>query len=430
MKNLAIQVQNVSKSYNLGSISSSTFADDFQNFLNKFLGNENQNSKIISDNDLNILNNEKEIWALNNVSFDVKKGEIVGIIGKNGAGKSTLLKVLSRITSPTKGIIKINGKLASLLEVGTGFHPELTGKQNIFLNGAILGMTKTEIQEKLFSIIEFSGIEKYINTPVKRYSSGMVVRLGFSVAAFLDPDILLIDEVLAVGDADFQKKCIGKIKDISETEGRTIIFVSHNLSAINNLCTRGILISQGRIIFDGDTSDAINSYMGLNNKSKNKTFINFDNDNKKPAQIRSLTLTDFNNKQIDKFEFNQNVCISISIDLNKSYKYYRLAIAIIDSIGNWVFSNIDSDNSNPLLANAPPDNYVFKLKLPSKILKPGIYYIRVVLDKEKETPDKAIDISDCDMSFEIIDTITKRGMQENYNTKSIIAPEVEWELQT
>ena len=188
MRNLAIKVQNVSKSYNLGSISSNTFADDFQSFLNRRLSNEKQNSKIISDNDLNILNNEK-IWALNNVSFDVKKGEIVGI-WKNGAGKSTLLKVLSRITSPTEGIIKINGKLASLLEVGTGFHPELTGKQNIFLNGAILGMTKTEIQEKLFSIIEFSGIEKYINTPVKRYSSGMVVRLGFSVAAFLDPDIL------------------------------------------------------------------------------------------------------------------------------------------------------------------------------------------------------------------------------------------------
>ena len=217
---------------------------------------------------------KEEFWALKDLDFNIKKGEAVGIIGRNGAGKSTLLKILSRITEPTLGRIEINGRVASLLEVGTGFHPELTGRENIFLNGAILGMSRNEIKRKFDEIVDFSGVEKFLDTPVKRYSSGMYVRLAFAVAAHLEPEILVVDEVLAVGDAEFQKKCLGKMNEVSKKEGRTVLFVSHQLSAIRNLCSRAILLSQGKAVFQGDVDTAIGKYLENKDESISDFYFN------------------------------------------------------------------------------------------------------------------------------------------------------------
>jgi len=259
MANLAVRVEHLSKMYRLGVINNGTLLMDIQTWIAQKRGKEDPHSKIGE----NKYSGDKDhFWALKNISFDIKQGDRIGIIGKNGAGKSTLLKILSRITAPTEGIIKIKGKITSLLEVGTGFHGELTGKDNIYLNGAILGMKKRRIDEKMDEIIAFSGIEHHVDTPVKRYSSGMYVRLAFAVAAHLDGDILIADEVLAVGDAEFQKKALGKMRDLSTGEGRTVLFVSHNMSAVKKLCNKGIWLEQGRIKeVSDDISEISNNYL-------------------------------------------------------------------------------------------------------------------------------------------------------------------------
>lgn len=259
-----LRIEKVSKQYRLGLVDIKTISYDLKRWWYSIRGLEDPFIEEGAVNDRESKVASEFIWALKKISFDVNKGEVVGIIGKNGAGKSTLLKILSRITTPTTGSIKFNGKVASLLEVGTGFHGELTGRENIFLNGAILGMTKDEIDLKINEIIDFSGCSLYVDTPVKRYSSGMVVRLAFAVAAFLEPDILIVDEVLAVGDAEFQRKAIGKMQEISSGEnGRTVLFVSHNMAAIQRLCTRGIVLDKGNIVFDGEVSDSIECYSNL-----------------------------------------------------------------------------------------------------------------------------------------------------------------------
>ena len=257
----AVVIENLSKKYNLGVISTKTLSGDISKLVKSVFGIEDNAEPLISRNRLDTYSSEKEVWALRNLSIDIKKGDVIGVVGKNGAGKSTLLKILSRITTPTHGTVRINGRVASLLEVGTGFHPELTGKENIYLNGAILGMKKFEIDQKLDEIVEFSGIKKYISTPVKRYSSGMRVRLAFSVAAHLEADILLVDEVLAVGDAEFQKKAIGKIKSVTNEKLRTVLFVSHNLGSIKQLCEKSILLKNGELIAFSDTSKIISTYL-------------------------------------------------------------------------------------------------------------------------------------------------------------------------
>jgi lipopolysaccharide transport system ATP-binding protein len=263
-----LSVENVSKLYRLGTVGTGTFGGDVQRFWKtKVLGQEDPFLKIGQTNDRTSKEKAEFVWALQNINFEVKRGEVLGIIGKNGAGKSTLLKLLSRITAPTTGNIRSAGRMASLLEVGTGFHPELTGRENIFLNGAILGMTKREIQSKFDEIVDFSGCELYIDTPVKRYSSGMTVRLGFAVAAFLDPEILVVDEVLAVGDAEFQKKAIGKMKQVSKKEGRTVLFVSHNLISVRSLCNKGIVIDNGMIAYSGEVNDAVDKYIDFGKPS-------------------------------------------------------------------------------------------------------------------------------------------------------------------
>jgi lipopolysaccharide transport system ATP-binding protein len=260
-KDVILKVENLSKQYRLGVLGTGTISHDLNRFIARIRGKEDPYLKIGESNDRSSKGKSEYVWALKDINFEVKRGEVLGIIGKNGAGKSTLLKILSKVTGPTTGSIKSKGRIASLLEVGTGFHPEMTGKENIFLNGAILGMTKKEIVKKLDEIVDFSGCERYIDTPVKRYSSGMKVRLAFAVAAFLEPDILVIDEVLAVGDVEFQKKAIGKMQDISNTDGRTVLFVSHDMAAIKNLCSRLIVLNNGVKSFEGTVDLGISNYL-------------------------------------------------------------------------------------------------------------------------------------------------------------------------
>ena len=258
----AIEFNNISKQYRLGLVSTRTLSHDLNRWWQTaVLHKEDPYLKIGSVNDRSAKADSEYVWALKDIDFKVEQGDVVGIIGKNGAGKSTLLKLLSRVTGPTTGTIKAKGRIGSLLEVGTGFHPEMTGRENIYMNGAILGMTKQEISRKLDEIVDFSGCERYIDTPVKRYSSGMMVRLGFAVAAHLDPEILVVDEVLAVGDAEFQKKAIGKMQDVSQGEGRTVLFVSHNMASIRQLCKRGVLLEMGRVKATGEINDIVDLYL-------------------------------------------------------------------------------------------------------------------------------------------------------------------------
>jgi len=265
---IILKVNNVGKQYRLGVVGTGTISHDLNRWWSRIIGKEDPYLKVGEVNVRSQKGSSDYVWAIRNINFEVKRGEVLGIIGKNGAGKSTLLKILSRVTSPTTGEIKTKGRIASLLEVGTGFHPEMTGRENIYLNGAILGMTKVEINSKIDEIIDFSGCLRYVDTPVKRYSSGMKVRLAFAVAAHLEPDILVVDEVLAVGDAEFQKKAIGKIQDISKGDGRTVLFVSHDMAAIQNLCSRTIVLKNGNINFIGYTSDAITNYLTTEDGNK------------------------------------------------------------------------------------------------------------------------------------------------------------------
>ena len=261
MGNTVIEFNNVGKQYILGTIGTGTLSHDLNRWWANIRGKEDPYLKIGETNDRTQKGDSRFVWALRDINFKVEQGDVIGIIGKNGAGKSTLLKILSRVTSPTTGDIKIKGRIASLLEVGTGFHPEMTGRENIYMNGSIMGMTKAEIRSKFDEIVDFAGVTKYVDTPVKRYSSGMMVRLGFAIAAHLEPEILVVDEVLAVGDAEFQKKAIGKMQDVSKGEGRTVLFVSHNMAAVKSLCQRGIVLENGQLAFQGNIDESLQFYL-------------------------------------------------------------------------------------------------------------------------------------------------------------------------
>ena len=273
MSNTVIEFNNVGKQYILGAIGTGTLSQDLNRWWANIRGKEDPYLKIGETNDRTKKGDSRFVWALRDINFKVEQGDVVGIIGKNGAGKSTLLKILSRVTSPTTGDIKIKGRIASLLEVGTGFHPEMTGRENIFMNGSIMGMTKAEIKSKFDEIVDFAGVAKYVDTPVKRYSSGMMVRLGFAIAAHLEPEILVVDEVLAVGDAEFQKKAIGKMQDVSKGEGRTVLFVSHNMAAVRSLCTRGIMLKNGMVDFIGNIPDTLEHYLKIDDSIQKEKII-------------------------------------------------------------------------------------------------------------------------------------------------------------
>jgi len=316
MSDIAIKLENISKQYRLGVVGTGTLSHDLNRWFARIRGKEDPTLKIGQENTLAKAGGDY-IWALKDINLEIKQGEILGIIGKNGAGKSTLLKLLSRVTGPTTRQIKVNGRIASLLEVGTGFHPELTGRENIFLNGAILGMRKWEIKKKLDEIVDFAGVAKYFDTPVKRYSSGMYVRLAFAVAAHLEPDILVVDEVLAVGDAEFQKKAIGKMQDVSKGGDRTVLFVSHNMASIQALCNRGVLMNNGEITFISDTEKVISKYLNLNTSTvtKHKRFENKD------IEIKSIDFYDNSKIKVDTLITGQNIKFELEyrakIDLKK-----------------------------------------------------------------------------------------------------------------
>jgi lipopolysaccharide transport system ATP-binding protein len=288
-----IKAENLSKQYRLGTIGTGTLRQDVSRWMHKVRGKEDPYLKIGETNDRSTKGESDYVWALKDINFEVMPGEVLGIIGKNGAGKSTLLKILSKVTGPTTGRIDYNGRIGSLLEVGTGFHPELTGRENIFLNGAILGMTKHEIRSKLDEIIDFSGCERYIDTPVKRYSSGMTVRLGFAVAAHLEPEILVVDEVLAVGDAEFQKKAIGKMQDVSRNDGRTVLFVSHNMGAVKNLCQTALILKNGTFYDSGKASRIVDTYLEDNSVTQSEYIIP-DNRNNGFAYVERVVILDKN----------------------------------------------------------------------------------------------------------------------------------------
>lgn len=330
MSEIILKIENLSKQYRLGTVGTGTISHDLKRWWYKVQGKEDPFLKIGDTNDRTTIGTSEYVWALKDINFEVKKGEVLGIIGKNGAGKSTLLKILSKITAPTTGSIKSKGRIASLLEVGTGFHPELTGKENIFLNGAILGMTKAEINSKYDEIVDFSGCERYIETPVKRYSSGMTVRLAFAVAAFLEPDILIIDEVLAVGDAEFQKKAIGKMQDISRGEGRTVLFVSHNMAAVKSLCTRGIVLKNGGVNAVGDVDQMIMRYLE-GEKEKLKTNISNRTDrlgNGIAKLIDSKFIDISTGKEIENLISGQAVTICLKFINNLSVEIDKFEIGV------------------------------------------------------------------------------------------------------
>ena len=281
-------------------IGTGTLSQDLNRWWANIRGKEDPYLKIGETNDRTQKGESRFVWALRDINFRVEQGDVVGIVGKNGAGKSTLLKILSRVTSPTTGDIKIKGRIASLLEVGTGFHPEMTGRENIFMNGSIMGMTKAEIRSKFDEIVDFAGVAKYVDTPVKRYSSGMMVRLGFAIAAHLEPEILVVDEVLAVGDAEFQKKAIGKMQDVSKGEGRTVLFVSHNMAAVRSLCTRGVMLKNGMVDFIGNIPDTLDHYLKIDGKTKKDKIINNIKYTKNTITIHNIEIngTDFSESTI------------------------------------------------------------------------------------------------------------------------------------
>ena len=314
---VAIEFNNISKQYRLGQVSTQTLSHDLNRWFQMNIRRKEDPYLIIGDkNDRTTKGDSEYVWALRAINFNVQEGDVLGIIGKNGAGKSTLLKILSKVTAPSTGIIKANGRIASLLEVGTGFHPEMTGRENIYMNGAIMGMSKSEINRKFDEIVDFSGVERYIDTPAKRYSSGMTVRLGFAIAAHLDPEILVVDEVLAVGDAEFQKKAIGKMQDVARGEGRTVLFVSHNMAAIQTLCTHGVILKDGMVSFNGNVHEAIKHYLDDSNYDNETINLQVKTYNK-AFNISKITVNE-DNMAVIGFNYGENVLkigIEGSIDI-------------------------------------------------------------------------------------------------------------------
>lgn len=413
-----IEVKNISKKYNINHQRGGYIA------LRDVLANIFKNPFSFAKDKVKIatgMKSKEEFWALKNVSFNIEPGEVVGIIGANGAGKSTLLKILTGITPPTEGEIILKGKVGSLLEVGTGFHPELTGRENIFLNGAILGMKKKEIAKKFDEIVEFSGIEKFLDTPVKYYSSGMYVRLAFSVAAHMEPDILLVDEVLAVGDMEFQKKCLGKMEEITNKRGRTILFVSHNMSAIQNLCKKTVVLNNGQIVFIGNTSEAINHYLSVN--INNKSLINYDDNPSMPASILSVSLNNSSNDLRTEFSISEEIKIKIEVNCHNNIENATLSTIIYSEDRSILLYSSQSDTSGKL-SNYSPGLYDFEIKIPSFLLNIGRYSFDIIL----HNPNIALFAEARDIGFEIKNTDNPRSIIFQGNHLGRIATQLNYKM--
>lgn len=445
MSKPVIEVENFSKLYRLGLIGATTLRDSVEHWWYRVRGREEMCQKIgakhlmIEPDDPQAGPEPNTLWALKDISFSVQRGEIIGIIGKNGAGKTTLLKILTRITEPTSGKAIIRGRTSSMLEVGTGFHPELTGKENIYLNGAILGMRKAEIDRKFDEIVNFSGVEKFIDTPVKRYSSGMYVRLAFSVAAHLEPEILIVDEVLAVGDAMFREKCFGKMSKVA-TEGRTVLFVSHSMKAIEMLCGRVFLLNEGKIVLEGNSSEVVQYYLG---GKKNKAAINenadfhFPNDPRKPAQINRLRIFDNH----DQLSTKHNILnpIKIVVDFELRIDYPTLFVECVfhrtggfsepDGHGKFATASHDLENyqkgSGAMQTVFPmkQGRYSATINLPAPLLNIGIYEIEMYITTGPCRQDtcKAI-------YFEVLDMGSFISVVSKSNRGGMLAFPLKWEV--
>ncbi len=378
MSEVVIRVENLSKQYRLGQVGRASLGDDLNRWVHRIAGKEDPYLKIGEENDRSKKGESEYVWALKEINFEVHQGDVLGIVGRNGAGKSTLLKILSKVTAPTTGQIKIKGRIASLLEVGTGFNPELSGRDNISLNGAILGMTRKEVKRKFDEIVDFSGVERYIDTPVKRYSSGMYVRLAFAVAAHLEPDILIVDEVLAVGDAEFQKKCLGKMKDVSEKDGRTVLFVSHNMLAIKNICEHGIFLKNGMIHFMGDMNDTLNEYMlhGRNLMIKSTEAAN--EPGIKNEFIKFISANSYSDSNVFKVSSKINIEFSFEVILPLML---NLSLILKDSYDTVIFNALSE------IKNIGPGIHTSILEIPANLLNDGRYFVDIYfVDSEKIKP--------------------------------------------
>lgn len=408
--NIAISVENLTKAYQLGEFSTGTISQDIHRWWMLKRGKEDPYLKVGEVNDRTMKGASDIVYSLNDINFKIEQGSAVGIIGKNGAGKSTLLKVLSQITSPTLGCVKVSGRVASLLEVGTGFHPELTGRENIFLNGAILGMRKREIKSKLDEIVDFSGVERYIDTPVKRYSSGMYVRLAFAVAAHLESEILIVDEVLAVGDAEFQKKCLGKMGDISQGQGRTVLFVSHNMASINQLCNEAIMLENGTLALQGSVNSVISRYMaGDSNKNSLVTFDGVEKSNKK-VKITKAWISDGEQQSKRTFVLGNDILFNYELSANPNFEQFdiQLAVQITASDGLKICNIIDRDSG--FMTSKFKGTIVAGVTLPDVRLYPGTYHVSFWVGTVNST--ETYDNQDDCLTFEIAEggNLTTRSL--------------------
>ena len=424
---IVIKVENVSKQYRLGLIGTKTLKGDLQRWWYRMRGLPDPTLIIGQENRLNTSSSEKQqgdeyVWALKDVSFEVQQGEVLGIIGKNGAGKSTLLKLLSRVTAPTTGKIKIKGRIASLLEVGTGFHPELTGRENIFLNGAILGMTKTEIRSKFDEIVDFSGCALYIDTPVKRYSSGMYVRLAFAVAAHLEPEILIVDEVLAVGDAEFQKKALGKMQDVSHSEGKTVLFVSHNMSSISTLCQHGIYLKNGLIRYNGQIQNTITKYLTEETAIRTKTFWN---ENERPgddvASLISARLINEKDQDIVTVDIHRKIGVEFIYEVKIQGESRIPNVHVFTAKGDCVF--VSGETDHPKLKSKG----LFKtvIWIPQNLLNVETYIIGIALSTM--SPVKVHFFVQDAFIFDAVENLNIRTNDYNQVIPGVVRPLLNWE---
>lgn len=403
---VAIKIENLSKQYRLGLVSTRTLSHDLNRWWQtSVLGREDPYLKIGETNIRESKGTSEYVWALQDINLEIEEGEILGIIGKNGAGKSTLLKILSKVTSPTTGIIKARGRIASLLEVGTGFHQEMTGRENIYMNGAIMGMTKKEITRKLDEIVNFAGVERYLDTPVKRYSSGMTVRLGFSIAAHLEPEILVVDEVLAVGDAEFQKKAVGKMQDVSQGEGRTVLFVSHNMASILNLCNSCVLLSNGQVTKSGTASEVINFYLkAASNESLNREYGLFDLTDRKNRYgseliIRRISLKDSNGLLTEKFSIGELMQIEINVVGFNKYPNALIGVIFKSPEGQWITS-LTTGMIKPKIINKRKTLETIRLEIPKIMLTENTYSIDISV---AEQGIGRLDYVENQVNFDIVD---------------------------
>ena len=429
MSGIAIQVENISKVYRLGSIGSTTISEDLNRSFAKLLGKNDPYEKIGVANDRLSAHKSDYVWSLKDINFQVNKGDALGIMGKNGAGKSTLLKILSRVTGPTSGSIKIKGRVASLLEVGTGFHPDLSGRDNIYMNGAILGMNRTEIRSRFDEIVDFSGVGNYIDTPVKRYSSGMYVRLAFAVAAHLEPDILIVDEVLAVGDAEFQKKCLGKMQDVNKKDGRTILFVSHNMAAISNFCKTSILMEKGMIADSGLTKDVINTYFSSVKTTGGEVLekdirVSAQNDSLKFRRITLIGSEGISNT----FGLHEDIVCEIEYEVMKDNVKVVPSIRLLDKYGEGILSTFNAPSAiigvDSYFGRVQPKGiYRAQCVLPKNFLNDTQYFISAYLSSDINFSDMTI--ADEVISFQMIDT---GEMRQEYtgDWNGQIRPKLQW----